>query len=143
MTIMSTDPTPSPRIAAAQLPQVAARPDPSQWAPDEPLSLHEAAALFFPDGEPLSLTSLRNAVREGKLGIAVVAGKFLTTPAAIQEMLRPSPHGRAAPPPIDAPPPARIAGVVASSAIPPRARASPSRGISKLEKALARSAVQR
>ncbi len=77
-------------VAVAVPGRVAARPDPAQWAPDEPLSLPEAAALFFPDGEPLSLSSRRNAADEGKLAIAVVAGKHLTSPTTIREMLRPA-----------------------------------------------------
>lgn len=65
--------------------RVAKRPDPAQWSDAELMSLYEAAALFWPDG-PLTVTSLRTAVRDGKLGVAEIAGKLLTTKAAIAEM---------------------------------------------------------
>lgn len=66
-------------------PRVAARPSPAQWAEDELLSLPEAAALFWPDG-PLSTSSLRTAHRKGQLAVTEIAGKFLTTKAAIRQM---------------------------------------------------------
>jgi len=61
------------------------RPHPDQWSDDELLSLPEAAALFWPDG-PLTTASLRTAHRDGQLAVAVIAGKFLTTKAAIVQM---------------------------------------------------------
>lgn len=64
------------------------RPHRDQWDLDEPMTLAEAAAVFFPDG-PLTLSSLRTAVRDGDLAIARVAGKILTTPRAIREMTKP------------------------------------------------------
>jgi hypothetical protein len=65
--------------------RIAKRPDPSQWSDIELMSLYEAAALFWPDG-PLTVTSLRTAVRDGKLAVAEIAGKLLTTKTAIAEM---------------------------------------------------------
>jgi hypothetical protein len=62
--------------------RVAARPDPSDWAPDELLTLAEAAALMWPHG-PLSERTLRTAVREGRLPISIVAGKFFVTKDAL------------------------------------------------------------
>jgi hypothetical protein len=61
------------------------RPDPSQWGDQELLNFKEAVALFWPSG-PLTVHSLRTAHRMGQLGVAVIAGKFFTTKAAITEM---------------------------------------------------------
>lgn len=49
------------------------------------MTLAEAAALLWPDG-PLTTTSLRTAVRQGRLDVAEIAGKLLTTKAALQRM---------------------------------------------------------
>jgi hypothetical protein len=62
-----------PRTAATA--RVTTRPDPSQWQDDELMTLGEAAALFCPDG-PFSERTLRTAVRDGRLPISQVAGKF-------------------------------------------------------------------
>ncbi|MBB3020402.1 hypothetical protein FHR70_003483 [Microvirga lupini] len=75
-------------------PRVAARPDPALWREDELLSLGEAVALFWPDG-PLSVSSLRTAIRDGRLPVSVVAGKFFVTPLALRalsncQVLRPA-----------------------------------------------------
>jgi hypothetical protein len=64
------------------LDRVAVRPDPATWRNDELLTLREAAALMWPNG-PLSERSLRTAVREGRLPISVVAGKFFVTKDAL------------------------------------------------------------
>lgn len=50
--------------------RIAQRPRPELWDPDELMTLAEAAAVFFPDG-PFSLSSLRTAIRDGDLAIAV------------------------------------------------------------------------
>ena len=75
-------------------PRIAERPDPASWRADELLTLDEAAALFWPQG-PLSVSSLRTAVRDRRLAVARIAGKLLVTPRAIVEMshcsLLPSP----------------------------------------------------
>ena len=65
--------------------RVVQRPDPQQWTDDELMNLPEAAALFWPDG-PLTVASLRTAIRDEQLAVAVIAGKFLTTKAAITAM---------------------------------------------------------
>ena len=65
--------------------RVVARPDPESWSLDELMTLTEAAALFWPNG-PLTVPSLRTAVRDGQLAVAKVAGKFLTTRRQIAEM---------------------------------------------------------
>jgi hypothetical protein len=65
--------------------RVAKRPSPDDWQENEILTLPEAAALFWPDG-PLTTTSLRTAVRDRQLEVAIIAGKFLTTKSAIHRM---------------------------------------------------------
>jgi hypothetical protein len=77
--------SPSSRSRPAVPQRVAKRPSPDEWQVDELLTLPEAAALFWPDG-PLTTTSLRTAVRDRQLEVAVIAGKFLTTKAAIRRM---------------------------------------------------------
>src|SRR4051794_18578070 len=72
-----------------RLARVNARPDPVQWSDDEVITLVEAVALFFPQG-PLTLSSLRTAIGAGKLEIARVAGKDLTTPRAIKKLVKPT-----------------------------------------------------
>jgi len=67
--------------------RVAARPSPSQWGPDELLSLAEAALLFWPDGL-LTERSLRTAARDSALAVVWIAGKIFTTPRAIADMTR-------------------------------------------------------
>jgi hypothetical protein len=67
-------------------PRVAQRSDAGLWSPTEMMSLAEAAALFFPDGYPLSLNSLRTAVRDNQLAVVVIGNKFLTNKASIIAM---------------------------------------------------------
>jgi hypothetical protein len=74
-------------------PRVAERPDPRDWDDYELLTLPEAAGLFWPRG-PLTVATLRTAIRDGRLGVTVIARKFFVTPASIREMSRPG--GRAA-----------------------------------------------
>lgn len=49
------------------------------------MALHEAAALMFPLG-PLTVSSLRTAISDGRLGHARIAGKIFTTRAALAAM---------------------------------------------------------
>ena len=65
--------------------RIVLRPNPEDWKEDELLTLPEAAALLWPEG-PLTTHSLRVAVRDGVLAVAVVAGRYLTTRKAIAEM---------------------------------------------------------
>ena len=65
--------------------RVLARPNPEDWREEELMTHPEAAALFWPDG-PLTIHSLRVAVRDGALAVAVVAGRYLTNRKAITEM---------------------------------------------------------
>src|SRR6266478_1338595 len=73
------------------LSRVKLRSSPRDWADDELLTLSEAAALFFPSGYPLNVSSLRNAKRAGQLAIVKVAGKHLTTPRAVKVLVTPCP----------------------------------------------------
>ncbi|WP_027574000.1 hypothetical protein [Bradyrhizobium sp. WSM1743] len=70
------------RSASATPARICARPDPATWRDDELMTLAEAAALFWPEG-PLTETSLRTAVRDHRLAISRIAGKFFTTKRAI------------------------------------------------------------
>lgn len=79
-----------PRTKRDTMIRVKTRPRPENWADDEPMTLAEAAAVFFPDGL-LTVASLRTAKRKGNLATVTVAGKDLTTPRAIKEMVRPRP----------------------------------------------------
>lgn len=49
-------------------------------------SLRQAVKVFFPDG-PLTVSSLRNEIRKGRLIATKPAGKLLVTESAIVEML--------------------------------------------------------
>jgi hypothetical protein len=60
------------------------------------MTLVEAAAVFFPDGRPLTLRSLRTAADTGESAIAKVAGKNLTTPGAVRAMLTPKRSAKSA-----------------------------------------------
>jgi hypothetical protein len=71
--------------SAPKLIRIRERPDPSQWADDELLTLAEAAALMWPNG-PLKTASLRTAARDGLLPVAVIAGKILTTKIGLRSM---------------------------------------------------------
>lgn len=70
-------------------PRVTKRPCPTDWQDDELMSLTEAAILFWPEG-PLRVASLRTAHRKGQLAVAEIAGKFLTTKRAINQMTKDS-----------------------------------------------------
>ena len=94
-TSIAAAPTVAPR-GRDPLVRAQSRPDPRQWADDEPMTLAEAAAVFFPDGRPLTLRSLRTAADTGELAIAKVAGKNLTTPGAVRAMLTPKRSAKSA-----------------------------------------------
>src|SRR5262245_27287196 len=49
-------------------------------------TLKQAAQKFFPDGT-LTVTSLRNEIRKGRLRATMPAGKLLVTESALVEML--------------------------------------------------------
>jgi hypothetical protein len=67
--------------------RVAKRSSPDEWQDFELLTLPEAAALFWPGPDGLlTTTSLRTAVRDRQLEVAVIAGKFFTNKAAIRRM---------------------------------------------------------
>jgi hypothetical protein len=57
----------------------------SDVAPDQPLRLHVAAALQFPDGS-MTASGLRREAKKGRLVIEKIANKDYTTLAAIEKM---------------------------------------------------------
>lgn len=65
--------------------RVAARPDPASWADDELMTLGEAAALFWPDGF-FTERQLRLAVKNGRIPISQVNGKFFVTRNALRSL---------------------------------------------------------
>lgn len=74
--------------------RVAVRPDPKSWDMDELMTLKEAVDLHWPDG-PLTIPTLRTAIRDGKLPVCSVAGKFFLTRRALlalseAEMMKPT-----------------------------------------------------
>jgi hypothetical protein len=74
-------------------PRVSERPHPSQWGEDELMTLDEAVALYWPMG-PLTVASLRTAIRNNRLPVAEVARKFLVSPKGIRAMSQPRTIGR-------------------------------------------------
>lgn len=81
-----------PRMPRALPPRVEKRPSPDQWSPTEILTLNEAAHLMWPEGGPLTLTSLRKCVRDHRLDFVRINGKILTCRAALERMLACSPR---------------------------------------------------
>jgi hypothetical protein len=67
--------------------RVAERPDPNHWDGDDLLTLPEAVALFWPQG-PLTVPSLRTAIRDGRLAVVIIGRKHLVTPSCIRAMSR-------------------------------------------------------
>lgn len=61
-----------------ECPRVAERPRVGDWDMDELMTLAEAVRLHWPKG-PLTVPSLRNAIRQGALPVCVVAGKHFLT----------------------------------------------------------------
>jgi hypothetical protein len=66
-------------------PRIAARPDPAAWADDELMTLGEAVALFWPDGF-FTERKLRNAVKNGRLPISQVNGRYFVTRNALRSL---------------------------------------------------------
>jgi hypothetical protein len=69
---------------AQRIDRVAARPDPMMWRADELMTLNEAAQLMWPG--LISERSLRHAVKIGRLPISVIAGKYFTNRAALDQL---------------------------------------------------------
>lgn len=88
-------------FTAKRPPRVLARPDIDAWSDWEPINLKECCALFFPHG-PLTVRSLRTAIRDGALGTTRIAGKIYTSKQAVLDMMKYSTKKNAAPPgPVD------------------------------------------
>ena len=69
-------------------PRVVKRPTPDLWRADEPMTLQEFIAVFYPLG-PITVTSLRTEIAKGRLPVARVAGKYFVTRAAVMALLAP------------------------------------------------------
>ncbi len=65
-----------------------ARPAPDDWADDEPMTLAEAVEVFFANG-PLTSSSLRTEIANGRLATAKVAGRYYVTPANLKALFEP------------------------------------------------------
>ena len=65
-----------------------ARPSPEDWADDEPMTLAEAIAVFYPNG-PVTASSLRTEYHKHRLPLAEVAGRFYVTPANLKALFEP------------------------------------------------------
>jgi len=72
-------------IMRASINRAIERPHRDDWRDDELMTLVEAVTVFWPKG-PLTVSSLRTAIRQGKLRVTVVARRHLTTPGAIARM---------------------------------------------------------
>lgn len=62
-----------------------ARPAPDDWTEDEPMTLVE---VFFANG-PLTVSSLRTEIANGRLATAKVAGRYYVTPASLKALFEP------------------------------------------------------
>jgi hypothetical protein len=69
-------------MARKKIDRIAQRPDPAAWGRDEIISLGEAARLYWPNG-PITEKTLRWCVKNGRLPISKVAGKFFVTGRAL------------------------------------------------------------
>jgi hypothetical protein len=72
-------------MASRRIDRIAQRPDPAAWEEDELMSLREAARLHWPHG-PITERTLRTAVRDGRLPISRLAGKFFVTRRALSTL---------------------------------------------------------
>ena len=72
-----------PRLSP--LARTARRPTPDGWGDDEPMTLIELIAIFYPDG-PLIIATLRAEIRQGRLSPAKVGNKFYVTPAQVRSL---------------------------------------------------------
>ena len=66
--------------------RVVARSDPTTWSDTELMTLAEAAALLWPDGGPVTASTLRTAYRAGLLEGVIIARKLLVNKNAISAM---------------------------------------------------------
>jgi hypothetical protein len=64
--------------SSANSPRVRERPDPQTWEMDELLTVAEAVELHWPNG-PITVPTLRTAIRQGQLAVCRIAGKFYLT----------------------------------------------------------------
>jgi len=67
--------------------RVKERPDPTQWGMDELMTLREAVELHWPRG-PITVATLRTAIRDGQLPVCNVARKFFLTRRCLLELVK-------------------------------------------------------
>ena len=72
-------------IKILKCPRVRERPDPASWGMDELLTLAETVELHWPRG-PITVPTLRTAIRDGQLAVCTVAGKFFLTRRCVLAM---------------------------------------------------------
>jgi hypothetical protein len=65
-----------------------ARPAPDDWGDDESMTLVEAVTVFFAEG-PLTVSSLRTEIANGRLATAKVSGRYFVTPANLKALFEP------------------------------------------------------
>jgi hypothetical protein len=70
-------------MASKRIDRVAQRPDPAMWGEDEIMNLGEAARLHWPNRQPVGEGTLRRAVRDGRLAVSILAGKYFVTRRAL------------------------------------------------------------
>lgn len=61
------------------------RPTPNSWDLDELMTLAEAVELHWPNG-PITVRTLRTAIRDGQIPVCVVATKFFVTRRGLLEL---------------------------------------------------------
>ncbi|MEY9881224.1 helix-turn-helix domain-containing protein [Bradyrhizobium sp. USDA 329] len=72
--------------------RVVQRPSVDMWSPTEVMTLQEAAALMWPEGSPITASTLRTAYRSGRLEVVKVTRKILVTREALEAMMEASRH---------------------------------------------------
>ena len=64
-----------------------ARPDPSDWDDDDPMTLVEAVAVFG-HRYPLKVSTLRSEIHRGRLTASHVGGAYWITPASLKALFQ-------------------------------------------------------
>jgi hypothetical protein len=70
------------------LARVDRRPEPANWGDDDDMTLAEYIAVFWPEG-PLTINTLRTAIKRGDLTAAWVRGLWFVTPAQVRALFQP------------------------------------------------------
>ena len=83
-------------MSAALRHRVDARPDPSDWGDDDPMTLNEFAQVFG-SLYPVTVSAMRTEIGRGRLTATFVGGTYYVTPASVKALFKchVSPRGRA------------------------------------------------